>query len=148
MSGVSLPTIQNIEVEKGNPSLDVLEKLSLALGLQIRFECVPANWDLLAKCGVPITSQSKISTKPTADLLIHQLRLASAELERGTSEEETDRKKKALEATVWAIQSHHRTFYEERLEKIPAIHRLLPHPITGQHIKLRRMAREVLAQYL
>jgi transcriptional regulator with XRE-family HTH domain len=57
-SRISLPTIQNLEAGKGNPSLLILEPLLAALGMKLEVTHCPTNWDLLANLGVPIFSQS------------------------------------------------------------------------------------------
>ena len=46
-SGVSLPTIQNIELGKANPSLQIIQKLLKALGAQFEIHLNPETVDLL-----------------------------------------------------------------------------------------------------
>jgi transcriptional regulator with XRE-family HTH domain len=54
-SGVSLPTIQNIESGKANPTLEVLEKLFTVFGLEIRISSPLFNAERAAAFGVPFS---------------------------------------------------------------------------------------------
>jgi transcriptional regulator with XRE-family HTH domain len=55
LSGVSLPTIQNIEAQKANPSLEILEKLFGCLGIEIKAQLQPLNYGIAIALGVPLT---------------------------------------------------------------------------------------------
>ena len=56
LSGVSLPTIQNLEYDKANPSWSIAQKILRALGYDISINARAVDWDRLASYGVPISS--------------------------------------------------------------------------------------------
>ncbi|MBI1860440.1 MAG: helix-turn-helix transcriptional regulator [Deltaproteobacteria bacterium] len=144
LSGVSLPTIQNIEANKTNPTLEILEKLAAPLGLAIRLESVTPGWDLLAACGVPILSRDKNSGYPSAESLIRQLLLATREL----SDEGETRKKEAIQATLLALRDYFPSFFSKYLSRSPLIQKQIPTDLSGRVIRLRRIAIENLSRYL
>lgn len=141
ISAVSLPTIQNVEAGKGNPSLEIIDKLTSALGLKIRIDKEPPNWPLLAMCGVPVHKDVKVEISPTLNMLVSQLKLACAQELNG-------RETSAVQATLWAIASGYPSIYNSYFKQVPCIHRLYPHKISGPLIKLRRIALEILGTYL
>jgi len=53
-SGVSLPTVQNLEAGRANPTLATLQAVLNALGLELSLEPRSADWDELALCGAPL----------------------------------------------------------------------------------------------
>ena len=55
-SGVSLPTIQNIESGKTNPGLAIADKLLSVLGFHLHIKSQAVDWDLLATLGAPLVS--------------------------------------------------------------------------------------------
>src|SRR4051794_9862007 len=57
---LSLPTIQNIESNRANPSLETLQTLAHHLGLELKIDVRPAPWDLLAFYGAPLLSSTEI----------------------------------------------------------------------------------------
>lgn len=147
LSGVSLPTIQNIEAGKANPSLEILERLAKPLGLLIRIEPRPANWDLLAACGIPLTAKKISHFQPTPPLFSAELKAACLEL---LKEEGDDflRKEKAIQVTLWTLATRYPKFYARELGNIPAVQAVFPQKITGPFLKLRRIIMEALCQYL
>lgn len=149
-SGVSLPTIQNIEANKGNPSFEVIQKLSESLGLSLELKPAAANWDLLSAHGVPLLSKAPKIVSPSGGVLVKQIQFACRELtqEDLTSNSDAFRKKQALKAALWALETHFPTFFKKNLSHSPVIQRLLSEKKTGELIKLRRIAIESLSRYL
>lgn len=65
LSGVSLPTIQNIEAGKANPSILVLEKILTTLGAQLKIEIKPLDYDLLTLFNMNLSEFKQIDLKST-----------------------------------------------------------------------------------
>ncbi len=149
-SNVSLPSIQNIEAGKANPSIDVLEKLAQALGLTISLQESKPNWALLSLCGCPILlkpeeKKSLEGFRPTLELLIENIPAALATIQKP----EQSREKHALCALFLALQMHFPTTYKKILKLYPGIRSIMANnKISGEIIKLRRIAISTLATYL
>lgn len=154
-AGVSLPTVQNLEAGKGNPSVQTLEALFEVLGLRLEMVPACADWDLLARMGVPISTsglrqdsgQSRFSSRQLAD----QLRLAAFEFQEGEDPRDPPdraRKRESLEATLLALQSHFPSFFEDHVRGCPVLEQRVPRVPEARHIKLRRVALAGLARYL
>jgi transcriptional regulator with XRE-family HTH domain len=56
-AGVSLPTIQNLEAKKGNPTIGLLEKISTALGCSLEMVSNEPDWGLLQRAGLPFETE-------------------------------------------------------------------------------------------
>ena len=69
MAEVSLPTVQNIEAEKANPSLSTLGSLFRVLGYEIEVKYKSRVWDLLSVCGAPLLLKAATRGAPTKSLL-------------------------------------------------------------------------------
>lgn len=151
-SGVSLPSIQNIEAGRGNPGVQLLKPLFGALGLELEVRSLGADWNTLASLGVPLTAQvGKFpSTKPRADSgsLVRHLCLAALELSERGEELDRERKREAIAATLYTLHHHFPEFYRTHCGRIPVLHRLLPSEISGHMIKLKRQVLARLAEYL
>lgn len=153
-SGVSLPTIQNIESGKANPSLSTLGALLGALELEIAFYPKSADWDLLAECGAPLAS-SKMSApshkrsgnRITGEILVRTLTVTCRELSENPKLPDRDRKSEAVQALVFAVRSHFPTFFKKRCSS-KWIQSYLPEKPSGRLIKLKRVAAAKLAEYL
>lgn len=137
-AGVSLPTLQNIEAGKANPSWDILQKLFNVLGYSIRIEENPPNWAVLAYVGVPIAVESS-HVKVTSEVAQAELRVALAYL---ASSKAMNREEESLFAFAAALQDHYpRIFkkysssqFDQLLEK------KLKQMDRGRFIRLRRAA--------
>src|SRR5437868_5975395 len=81
LSGVSLPTLQNIEAGKGNPSLDTINLLFKSLELRLTHTVEPADWDLLAACGLALTPLHQTKIVFSKEVLLQQIKRAIVELE-------------------------------------------------------------------
>lgn len=146
-AGVSLPTIQNIEAGKGNPSLSTITDLIAAFKMRIRIEPIGADWDLLAVCGAPLLRSDSRSVAPTPELLSEAVRAACVELAGESDVSDRERKEEALSALLLAIRAHFPTFYRERMNG-EIFDRHVPSSPSGRIIKLKRQAVAVLSTYL
>lgn len=146
-SGVSLPTIQNIEAGKGNPSICILGALLDPLGLKIEIRFEEVDWDLLAKLGVPLTSIGKVKLTPSPELLIRVLRKYCIIIKNSETKIEL-RKLEALQALLLAIKVQFPTYFRKNIHTSPVILSFVPPLVTGRLIKLKRIAEGALAKYL
>ena len=143
-SGVSLPTIQNIEAGKANPSLDVLEKLLEALGLKLKIDYPEVDIEMAIILGVPLSAKSGVKVSPTKELLKREVRKWTYSFNHSTF---TEREELAFVSFLWALKDHWPSFYteiecpifEEKISKLK---------IKGHVIKLRRIAISNLSKYL
>ena len=145
LSGVSLPTIQNIEYEQANPSWSVAQKILSALGYTVSINAKIIDWDKLISYGVPLSSEHKVKIHNYVD----KLELIEHIAEVYTAYKDLDqRKKDAVEAFIIALKQHYPSFFCKMLEYYPAIAKMVPEHITARHIKLRRLALAVIGTYL
>lgn len=151
-SGVSLPSIQNIEADRSNPGVKLLEALFQALGLEMEIRTQGADWDILAGLGVPLTAKASETQpmRPRADSksLLRHLCLAALELAKGDEVPDCDRKLEAIAATLLALNRHFPDFYLDHCARVPVLHRLLPSEINGRMIKLKRQVLARVSEYL
>jgi len=82
ISGVSLPTIQNIERGVANPSLSTLQSLLKVLGLTLTVDNASVDWETLISCGLPMLQKQGVKVRASRRLLIESLRLALCDLHR------------------------------------------------------------------
>lgn len=142
-SGVSLPTIQNIEAGKGNPALETLEALVECLGMCIQMDCSEVNWQALIACGLPLmplATEKTSSIKPSLRVLVCELRRV---IHRNISEREFD----AICALLWAIKDHYPTTFASEF-KGEGFGKFSESFGDGRLIKLRRNALAVLGEFL
>lgn len=117
-SGVGLATVQNIEGNRGNPSLKTLDSIFKVLQIELKFERMgePVNWSVLARLGCPILAKSEPALKdrslasqsvtPTRSSLLEQLRfLASTHLRK--------REARAVASWLHAIRDHYPSVWQE-----------------------------------
>ena len=143
-SGVSLPTIQNIEAGKANPSLDIIDKLMEALGLKLKIEFPEINIEIAAYLGVPLSRKSNLKMTASKDLLRREARKWALSFEYSNFSE---REKLAFSSFLCALKDHWPSFYneiktplfEEEIQKIRK---------NGHAIKLRRISISNLSKYL
>jgi transcriptional regulator with XRE-family HTH domain len=160
-SGVSLPTIQNIETGKANPTLVTLNAVLGVLGLELRSEPRGADWDELIRCGAPLMVREEPAVDslgnkvvrerhrgPTPDMLLVNLRDACIELRRASGITDLERRQEAVQALLLAIRSHFPTFYRKNVAGVELYVRHLSAPVTGRTIRLAREAVAALARYL
>lgn len=146
-SRVSLPTVQNLETGKGNPSVEVLEKLGSTLGFHLKFEIQSPDWSLLAAHGLPLLQLETTDPghREHRERLIREVLIALGWL---AYHPEAHREGEALQAYLLAMRDHFGTFYRSNFAKSHSANRLLSLPMTGRVIKLRRLAITSLAEWL
>lgn len=111
LADISLPTLQNIEAGKANPSLDTLTQLFAALGLSIQVQEVEPNWDVLAALGVPLSAKA---ANVTAEMVKRELRKCSAYL---VTSKHQGREEEALIAFFCALRDHYPTLFSAYVTK-------------------------------
>lgn len=157
LSGISLPTIQNIESNKANPSLSVLKSLFETLAIKIELKSSPANWVNLAECGAAITvlNQEKGShIKPSPQVLLHNLKLACRELKNAkntnSADSDHERKMQAVQSLFLALKLHFPSFYKKKCAKVPLFFEWVPKTgdVPGKLLRLYRHSVSVLATFL
>lgn len=138
-AGISLPTLQNIEAEKANPSWDVLTKLIEALGYSFSLQPQQLNWPLLCTAGVPLMQ----STQKSQDVSEIKLEIFKAlqELTQPTNSL-SERENEALCAFILAIQDHYPSLFKKYSHLITSewLHGKISKMNLGRIIKLRRIA--------
>lgn len=159
-SRVSLPTVQNMEAGRANPSLSTLTAVLSALGLELKAEPRPADWDQLAICGAPLMVREgavtgeesytgiRASVLPTAERLLNSIRDACRELRDHPDGEPLERRREAVQAHLLALRMHFPTFFGEHLAGTELYEEPLSAPITGRTVRMTREAVAVLASYL
>jgi transcriptional regulator with XRE-family HTH domain len=148
-SGVSLPTIQQLERGKSNPSWDTLEKLGRVLRFQAELRPPVINWEAWASLGVPLLAKPQETPRTNAP---SQMRSKLEALLDPTlialSFEAKEREREAFEGFLLALALD----YPETFQTLKKRHRLLEHflpkELSGRHIKLKRIATSVLCTYL
>lgn len=146
-SKVSLPTIQNIDAKKANPTIDVLEKLFLALGMEFKLQPIKFDLEKAITLGVPLVSSlKKIEVhKPSSTMLKQEARKWIYALEEKTLNE---RDELAMIAFLVAIKDHYPTFYNEEVTCHIFEKKIKEKKTSGKIIKLRRIALNTLSKYL
>lgn len=142
-AGVSLPTLQNIEAGKANPTIEVINKLLSALGAEIKISLKKPDIDILAAMGLPITSSKKPRFRSTLELLKQQIFAFAAQ----DSSQIAEREREAFQALLMALALHYPDLYKKNFKKSSA-DAFLPLKPTGRHIKLYRIAKAKIAEYL
>lgn len=145
-SGVSLPTIQNIEAGRANPSLSTLQSVLDALGLRARYESASADWNYLSACGIPILTSERSPVLPSVSLFLKELRRAALELSEDSADDE--RKREALQSCLLALKIHFPTFYERQVAGSALLAKLIPAQPNGRLLKLKRLAESKLSTFL
>jgi len=146
-AGVSLATIQNVEAGRANPSLSTMRNLLAPLSLDVGLEPVAVDWVVLAAHGLPLSALRDVSgVRPTPDSLAEHVRAAALELSANAGTDE--RKRESLAALLLAIRNHFPTYYRRCFGRSPLVGSFLPDDLTGRIIKLYRIARAAVAEYL
>lgn len=148
LAKVSLPTVQNIEAEKANPSLSILESIFEALGLKANYTVETPDWNLLATLGAPMLVEKEFNVTPTKDSLIKQIQLAAVYFSKRRSDDgNIERKRESIQCLLLGLRNQFPSVFSQ-VERAPVIRALLPHILTGRHIKLKRIAESRLSQFL
>jgi transcriptional regulator with XRE-family HTH domain len=143
LSGVSLPTIQNIEAGKANPSFDTLTALLKALGFELSITPIPFDPGVAVALGVPL-SGDVAEVKANEALLTIESPVWITNLSRGLLSE---REATAVIAFYMGLKDHYPDTYQKLhtdfLEKL-----LKDNRTNGRVIKLRRIALSLMSRYL
>jgi transcriptional regulator with XRE-family HTH domain len=147
LSGVSLPTIQNIEANKANPSLDVLEKLLSCFGIELRTQLQALDYSKAISLGVPLFDSNFDQDKiiPSVFLLFQESKKWSLLLSHSMLNE---REEEAIVAFVYAINSHYPKFYKQKIRTKIFDEKIETFKSVGRVIKLRRIALVNLSRFL
>ncbi len=140
---VSLPTIQNLERNLGNPTLDLLTRIGRCLGFSFLPQENSIDWESLASHGLAI-SQDKNAVTTVKSLHRLHVELISAFRQFKNLKE---REREALESLIIAIRLYFPNLYKQYFSK-SLVHLYYPKKITGRHIKLSRISKAKLAEYL
>ncbi len=149
-AGISLPTVQNMEANRANPSLETLESLANFLGLEVCLVPKKSDWETLSLYGVPLIRTEKTPTKipRTVEKMIQALREACSEIQNSSATPDYDRKLEAVQAFLLALEMHFPSVFKEYCRNSNVIIQTMPRVITGRLIKLRRLALANLVEYL
>ena len=147
LAGVSLPTIQNLELGKGNPTLEVLKKIGSSLNTSFQWTSQEPNWTLLESCGLPIhlKQEKRSKTNITPLELASQLKLAIHFCEQKKIEE---RLKESVAALLWAIQHYYPTYYSYCLGGKETEVLLTQYPLKKRILKLMKIASSGISRIL
>ena len=144
-SGISLPTIQNIESGKANPSLEILTKVLKVLGLEIKVSVPQFQAESAILLGVPLSSTELPSPmKPSRNMLCMEARKWAHYLRENVLAE---REALAITSFLCALKDHWPSLYQEI--ECPIFDKLISVSRKNGHlIKLRRIAIANLSKYL
>ncbi len=146
-AGVSLATVQNVEAGRSNPALGTLRSLLLPLGLDLEVVPAAADWDALADHGLPLAARRRPRVIPVEATLPGLVRRAAAEVSR-TPAVDGERRRDALMALLLALRIHYPRLYQRWFGRSAWLRALTPDEPSGRIIKLARIARAALAEYL
>jgi transcriptional regulator with XRE-family HTH domain len=146
-AGVSLATVQNVEAGRANPALGTLKNLLAPLALDLAIVPAAADWDALVDHGLPLAARRRARVIPTEATLPGLLRRAAAEVSR-TEAVDGDRRRDALMALLLALRIHYPRHYRKWFGRSVRLRALTPEEPSGRIIKLARIARAALAEYL
>ena len=148
-AGVSLATVQKFESGRANPTLSTLKRILSALGMDIQLKRVEPSWDHLAWLGMPVTGGPGSSgQRPTPRALHRNMLLAAAHLEVDDHDESKEREREALQALLLALRVHFPSRYMQWVPRSPVLRSIAEQEPSGRVLKLSRLARQRLAEYL
>ena len=150
LANVSLPTIQNLELGKGNPTLELLKKIGNPLNYSFQYISQEPQWAILENCGLPVYLTSGKKEKST-QVKITPLELASQlnlAIHACTQKHMEERLKEAVAALSWAIQHYYPTYYSYCLESRETETLLEKYPLKGRILKLMKMASSGISHIL
>lgn len=147
-AGVSLATVQNIEAGTANPSLGTLRKLCDVLGLRLAVLPRAADWNLLARLALPLSTTGSRARGAEIGDLPEQVTRAALELAEEGSGEAHQRKLESLQALLLALRQHFPSTYRQWFGRVPIVRRMVPRAPSGRVIKLARVARARLVEIL
>ena len=148
LSDLSLPSIQNLEAGRGNPSWSSVMRLFDALGAEAHVSPQQADWDALSELGLPLRPRNERRGPRTRALLLRELRKAALELAGDSGMPDRERKAEGLAALLLAIRIHYPSLYRRSIARSPLLASMEAKTMTGRLIKLKRVASQRLAGYL
>ena len=141
-SGVSLATIQNIEVQNANPSINLLYQILNPLNLEINIEEKEVDWDYLSYFGLPLTTaKSKTKYSFSLEVFLDKIKQANLACENFNA---NPRKIDALNALLFSLKNHYPNIYK----KIGNVKSKKFNLNSGRMIKLSRIARSRLGEII
>jgi transcriptional regulator with XRE-family HTH domain len=146
---VSLATLQNLEAGRANPSMSVLERILEPLGLGVEIRSESADWAALAALGAPFAAEGVWRGRRDGASLAAHVRGGALDIvvaDPGTPDRE--RKLECLEALLLALRLHFPTVHQRYFGRSPLVASMLGGTPSGRVIKLSRLARATLAEYL
>ncbi|MFH1532878.1 MAG: helix-turn-helix domain-containing protein [Pseudomonadota bacterium] len=147
-AGVSRATLQNLEAGRANPAVGTLLRILDELGLGLECPAQPADWDALCALGLPLLAREARSVERCPEVLARHLHCAVAALSDPMGGPVDGRQHDALRALLLALRDHFPRIFRDHLAHAPGITDLLDVPWSGREIKLTRIARRSLAEYL
>ncbi len=150
-AGLGVATVQNIELKKGNPSIETLRQILNVLGLEMQISVKPIDWSTLSALGVPL--MTKLSGKgfghqgPTFRPTVEILKCTLVELVQAVEIIPSDsREQIALISFLLALMDHYPQFWARHGQGLNFW--MNPSRKDKGSIKLRRIALAHLAGYL
>lgn len=148
LAQVSLPTIQNMEAGKANPSLDIIKKIGHVLGYVVQIQEEPIQWSILIQAGLPLFADPSTASDKNSSLVSltplsvqTELRKAFLALSNKTSQLSL-RQTEATLSLALAIFQHYPTVYKKysTILSEKKLMLLLHKNNIGRMIKLRRLS--------
>lgn len=145
-SGVSLPTIQNIEAGKANPTVEVLQKLLDVFGLKFQILIQPFDAGRAATFGVPLLVKEQ-----AGEVVVNKnsLKMESRKWLRQILEKKlNEREELAVIAFLKGVKDHYPKYYQNEIAA-PLFDSIIDRfSNDGRVIKLRRIALTNMSVYL
>lgn len=143
ISGVSIPTIQNIEANRANPSVKVLSELLSSLGHQLSIQPTEPDWEYLIECGLPLSSVRFSRQMPELFRFREELQKACIFMIVNP----LPRELLALESLTWALSHSYPHTFKKHFE-LALFRQFIPSNPSGQHIKLKRICEDRISRFL
>lgn len=145
LAGVSYQTIQMLESGKGNPTQDVLMRVSHALGYELSLRPRAFDWAELVPFGLPLLTYETSESLSWEDF---SSKVQGAILALSVAEGGVNRERVALGALLLALRDHYPSRFERCFKGSFVKNWLKKQRFSGEVIKLRRVALERLARLL
>lgn len=140
VTNVSLPTIQNLEAGKANPTLTLLERIKGPLEILVDIRSGEPDWKFLQAYGLPLeTAETSKNAKssPFSYFRFSKELLCAVDYVSLSHEE---RLKEAVGALLSTLQTHYPTFFGYGLAEPKVLKFIDTLKKTGRLIKLKRLA--------
>ncbi len=144
-SGVSLATVQNIEAGRTNPTWSTIRKVTREVALAPGWTPASPDWDVLVALGLPMVSARSVQVARKAERLVRELAPALVAAAEGAL---APRELDALRALLLALRTHFPVLFRTHWERSPPVRILLADEPDGRTIKLYRITRATLSEYL